>query len=73
MGLARGATTSLACSTATTTATYTIWTIITRIVAFITHFGCPHLKISIETIAIVIGHGCTIIGSTIVRSAIIFK
>ena len=73
-GLARTA--SLARMAAATTATYTIWTIITRTIAFIllfiTHFGCPHLKVGIEAF-IAISHGSTIIGSAIVGSTIISK
>jgi len=64
-GLARTA--SLA-RVAATTATYT--RIIAFIILFITHFGCPPLKVCIEAI-IAISHGSTIIGSAIIGSAII--
>ena len=68
-GLARDATASLARGAATaTTATYT--RIIAFILLFITHFGCPPLKVCIEAI-IAISHGSAIIGSTIIGSAII--
>ena len=68
LGLA--VTTSLARTTTATTA-YTIRTSVRIIIFFIalfisTHFGCPHLKIGIQTIAITISHGSTIIGNTIV-------
>lgn len=67
MTLALAVAASLARGAATpTAATYTIWTIITRTIAFIFHFGCIHLKVGIETITIVIGHRCTIIGSTVI-------
>ena len=73
-GLARDATASLACSaTAAATSTYTIRSIITRAIAFITHFGCPLLKVGIETIFIAISHGSTIIGSAIIGSTIVSK
>jgi len=55
---------------ATTASTNTICTIIIRIIAFIAHFGCLHLKVGIETF-IAISHGSAIIGSTIIGSTII--
>ena len=57
-------------ATTTATSTYTISNtiriIISFIILFITHFGCPLLKVCIETIFITTSHGSTIIGSSIV-------